>query len=197
MKKRRTKRSIPDPLTPVEAARLLSIPNRRYPTGLRNYAIMRLMLSAGLRCAEVLSLKIQSVDLTSGKIKILGKGQKDRILWLDADMLSLMQLWRERRESKGVSSEFYFTTLQGEALDTRYIRAMIARYKQRAGIERKCSPHTLRHTFATELLKETGNIEIVRRALGHSDISTTGIYLHAIDSELETALKTFQGRLPK
>lgn len=195
MKKRRTKRSIPDPLTPEESAALLGIPNRRYPTGLRNFVMIRLMLSIGLRCAEVLNLKIQDVDLISGKLRVdQGKGKKDRILWLDVEMLSLMQLWRERRK---IESEWYFTTLKGERLDARYIRAMVKRYKLRAGIVRKCSPHTLRHTFATNLLRETGNIEIVRKALGHADISTTGIYLHATDTELESALKGFQAKIPK
>lgn len=195
MKKRKTKRTIPDPLTPEESARLLSIPNKRYPTGIRNYVIMRLMLCVGLRCAEVLSLRTQDVDLTSGKLKVnQGKGQRDRVLWLDVEMLSGMQQWRERRS---VQSEFYFTTLAGEALDSRYIRAMMTRYKTKAGIIRKCSAHTLRHTFATELLKATGNIEIVRKALGHSDINTTAIYLHATDGEMENALKTFQGSVPK
>jgi integrase/recombinase XerD len=195
MKKRKTKRTIPDPLTPEESAALLRIPNKRYPTGLRNYAMIRLMLSVGLRCAEVLALRIQDVDLTSGKLKVnQGKGSKDRILFLDVEMLELMQAWRERRK---IESEFYFTTLKGGRLNARYVRAMMERLKKKAGIVRKCSPHTLRHTFATELLKETGNIEIVRRALGHADISTTGIYLHALDSELESALKSFQGRMPK
>jgi integrase/recombinase XerD len=153
------------------------------------------MLSVGLRCAEVLALRIQDVDLTSGKLKVnQGKGSKDRILFLDVEMLELIQSWRERRK---VESEYYFTTLKGERLNARYVRAMMERLKKKAGIVRKCSPHTLRHTFATELLKETGNIEIVRRALGHADISTTGIYLHALDSELESALKSFQGRMPK
>jgi integrase/recombinase XerD len=195
MKKRKTKRIIPDPLTPEESASLLRIPNKRYPTGLRNYAMMRLMLSIGLRCAEVLALRIQDVDLISGKLKVnQGKGKKDRILFLDGEMVELIQSWRERRK---VESEYYFTTLKGVRLNSRYMRAMMKRYKSKAGIVRKCSPHTLRHTFATELLKLTGNIEIVRRALGHADISTTGIYLHALDSELESALKSFQGRMPK
>lgn len=195
MKKRQTKRTIPDPLTPEECRALLSIPNRRYPTGLRNFVMIRLMLSVGLRCAETLNLKIQDIDLVSGKLHIKqGKGAKDRILFLNVEMLSLMQLMRERRK---VESEHYFTTLKGERLDARYVRAMVKRYKLRAGIMRKCSPHTLRHTFATNLLKETGNIEIVRKALGHADISTTGIYLHATDTELESALKGFQAKIPK
>jgi integrase/recombinase XerD len=194
MKKRKTKRSIPDPLTEDEAAALLKIPNRRYPTGFRNYVIIRLMLSAGLRCNETLTLGTRDVDLMSGRMKVNGKGNKDRILWLDADMLDLMQQWRERRR---VESEFYFTTLKGRPLKPRYVRAMIERYKRRAGIARRCSPHSLRHTFATNLLRETGNIEIVRKALGHEDISTTGIYLHCVDFELESAMKAHQAKIPK
>jgi|SRR5262245_30076983 len=197
MKKRKTPRRIPDPLTPEESARLLSIPNKRYPTGMRNYVMLRLMLSVGLRCAEVLGIRLQDIDLVSGRLKVLGKGQKDRILWLNADLLSDLQLWRERRDRRKITSEHYFTTLKGEALDSRYVRAMMTRYRQRAGIVRKCSAHTLRHTFATELLKATGNIEIVRKALGHEDINTTAIYLHATDGEMETALKAFQRKVAK
>jgi len=192
MKKRR--RSIPDPLTAEEAAALLKIPNRRYPTGFRNYVIIRLMLSAGLRCDEALGLLTLNVNLTSGQMKVRGKGQKDRILWLDAEMLALMQTWRARRR---VDSEFYFTTLKGKPLSGRYVRAMVERYKRKAGILRRCSPHTLRHTFATNLLRDTHNIEIVKRALGHEDISTTGIYLHCVDWELEAAMKSLQAKMPK
>lgn len=193
--KKRNPRTIPDPLTPEESEALLRIPNKRYPTGLRNLAMIRLMLSVGLRCAEVLNLQIKDIDLNSGKLHVHeGKGKKDRVLWLDAEMLTLIQQWRERRP---IQSEYYFTTLKGESLDGRYMRAMMKRYTAKAGIIRKCSPHTLRHTFATNLLRETGNIEIVRRALGHSDVSTTGIYLHATDTELESALKSHQGRMPK
>src|SRR5215475_15486569 len=194
MKKRKTSRGIPDPLTPEEAAALLKIPNRRYPTGLRNYVIIRLMLSAGLRCDEALGLLTLNVNLTSGQMKVRGKGQKDRVLWLDAEMLALMQSWRQRRR---VDSEFYFTTLKGKPLSGRYVRAMVERYKRKAGILRRCSPHTLRHTFATNLLRDTHNIEIVKRALGHEDISTNGIYLHCVDWELEAAMKSLQSKMPR
>jgi integrase/recombinase XerD len=194
MKKRKTKRAIPDPLTEEEAAALLRAPNRRYPTGFRNYVILRLLLSAGLRCDEALGLRVVNVNLTSGQMKVLGKGGKERVLWLDPEMLALMSAWRERRP---VESELYFTTLKGGALAHRYVRAMVSRYRQRAGITRRCSPHTLRHTFATNLLRETRNIEIVKRALGHEDISTTGIYLHCTDGELETAMKTYQAKVPR
>jgi integrase/recombinase XerD len=198
MKKRKTNRTIPDPLTPEESAALLAIPNKRYPTGLRNYVMMQLMLAVGLRCAETLNLRIQDVDLISGKLRVnQGKGRKDRILWLNPEMIALLTLWRERREKRGITSEWYFTTLKGEHLDSRYVRGVLKRYKLRAGIVRKCSPHTLRHTFATNLLKATGNIEIVRKALGHADISTTGIYLHTTDAEMESALKGFQERMVK
>jgi len=198
MKKRKTARTIPDPLTPEESGALLAVPNKRYPTGLRNYVMMQLMLAVGLRCAETLNLRIQDVDLISGKLRVdQGKGSKDRILWLNPEMIALLTLWRERREKRGIVSEWYFTTLKGEHLDSRYLRAMLKRYKLRAGIVRKCSPHTLRHTFATNLLKATGNIEIVRKALGHADISTTGVYLHTTDVEMEKALKGFQENMVK
>src|SRR5215468_3248512 len=114
-------KKLPDPLTPDERAALLRVPNRRYLSGLRNLVMMRIMLDAGLRCAEVLALRVAHVDLNTGKLFVRdGKGQKDRALWLNPDTLALLQEWRERRECQ---SDLYFTTREGAPLNSRYVRA--------------------------------------------------------------------------
>ncbi len=198
-------RRLPDVLSPQEREALLRQPNKKAPTGFRNYIMMRLMLNIGLRVSEVLKLEVRDVDLNTGKTWIRqAKGNRDRILWLQEDDLELLRQWRERKPS----SRLYFTTLHGTPLDQRYVRAMVARQAEKAGIQAyypeskedgrayqksRVHPHTLRHTFATDLLKETKNLRLVQKALGHTSISTTEIYTHIVDEELETALRSFRG----
>lgn len=190
----RKAKKLPYVMTEDELKALLAQPNPKCPTGLRNLCMMRLMCNAGLRVAEVLNLKVKDIDWMTGKLKVVqGKGKKDRILWLNEDDLELLGRWRGKRK---VQSENLFTTLQGEAIDDRYIRNMVKRLAKKAGIINDIHPHTLRHTFATDIYRETKNIRLVQKALGHSDLSTTMIYTHIIDDEIEQAMKGFrQGKL--
>ncbi len=187
---KKKKRSLPVSLTDGERNALLKMPNARYPTGFRNYVMIRLMLDAGLRCAEVLALKLVDVELQAGKLTVRdGKGGKDRTLWLNEEMLDSLRRWRAGRP---VESELYFTTLKGTEIDGRYVREMVKRYGKKAGIKKDVHPHILRHTFACDLYRESKDLEKVRKALGHADISTTGIYLHVVDDELEASMKNFR-----
>ena len=182
---------IPEILTIDEQKTLLKQPNKRYRTGLRNYCIMLTMLNAGLRSSEVIKLKCCDIDFNSGKIKIVqGKGKKDRIVWIDEESLQFLQEWRERR-TKG---EFFFNNLKGDKLHSSYLRAALARYGKRADIEKRVHPHMLRHSFATDLYKQTKNIRLTQKALGHADLSTTMIYCHIVDDEIENSMKNFRKR---
>lgn len=186
----RQAKRIPEVLTSEEVKALLAQPNPRYPTGLRNLCLMKVMLDAGLRASEVLKLTLYDLDWRSGKLKVVeGKGKKDRILWLNEDCLNLLQKWREKRPAK---SNLLFTTLDGTAIDDRYLRRMVKRYGAKAGIAKDVHPHMLRHTFATDLYSQTKNIRLVQKALGHSDLATTMIYTHIIDDEMETAMRNFR-----
>lgn len=190
---RRKGRKLPEVLTEDEQARLLAQPNPRYPTGERNYLLMRLMLNAGLRLAEATALKWRDIDLTTGKLMVRqGKGAKDRTLWVGEGDVERLRSWRERQAAVCGSCEYVFTTLQGRPLSHRYVQQMVKRYAAKAGIEKNVHPHTLRHSFATDLYRETGKIRLVQKALGHSDLSTTQIYTHIVDEELEEALKSFR-----
>jgi len=191
---KRKGRKLPEVLTAGEQRTLLSQPNPRYPTGERNRLLMRLMLDAGLRVAEALALRWEHIDLMSGMLMVReGKGAKDRTLWLGEDNLELLRHWRER-QTKDVEGrpEHVFTTLKGGPLHSSYVRRMVKRLAKKAGIAKDISPHTLRHTFATDLYRETKNIRLVQKALGHSSLSTTMIYTHIVDEELEGALKNFR-----
>jgi len=181
---------LPDVLNQQEQSALLLIPNRNAPTGLRNFCLLSVFLNLGLRVSEALSLRVNDIDWLSGKTTIRdGKGGRDRILWLSVEDLAHLQQWRSIRPPGG---PHLFCTLAGGRLSDRYVRDMVKRYARRAGIDKDVHPHTLRHTFATDLLKETKNIRLVQRALGHVSLSTTMIYTHIVDDQLEAALKNFR-----
>ncbi len=189
MKKQKRGFKIPEVLTDPERTALLSIPNKRYNTGLRNYCIMLVMLDAGLRTAEVINLKCKDVNFQTGKIKVVqGKGRKDRYLWINEQSLEWLRKWRERKPE----SVILFPTLKGEQIKDSYLRASFARMGKKAGIDKRVHPHMLRHSFGTDLYRETKNIRMVQKALGHADLSTTMIYTHIVDDELENGMKNFR-----
>jgi len=187
-------RKIPEILTQTEQEALLNQPNRRYFTGHRNRVMLRLMLDTGLRLDEASSLRWKDIDLNSGKVMVRqGKGAKDRTLWTGEANLAALIEWRERQQHEGSrATELVFATKDGEKLDPSYMRRMVARYASKAGIEKHVTPHTLRHTFATDLYRETSNIRLTQKALGHANLATTQIYTHIVDEELEGALKSFR-----
>ena len=195
-------KKLPVVLEPREAGSLLRKPNERYLTGLRNKAILCLMLDCGLRVSEVSNLKPSHVNLMEGKLRIVdGKGGVDRELYLSDYMIYLLRKWKERKPK---NTDYFFTTLKerndskfaskpGKKLSVRNIQFMVKKYAKKAGIEKTISPHTLRHTFATEYYKQTKDIETLRRILGHSDISTTTIYITLANIDVENGMKSFKG----
>jgi len=208
------KRKIPEVLSKREQKKLLEVFNIRYLTPHRNKVMIKLMLNSGLRLSEVINLEWKHIDLQTGKLKVVeGKGAKDRILWINDETLEKVREWRQRQVDEIGNMEFFFTTSTGKQLNPADIRKMVYRYAEKAGIqeeveknyrdkegnkldetykEKKVKPHTLRHTFATDLLRETNNLRIVQKALGHKNISTTQIYTHIVDEEMEKALRSFK-----
>jgi len=187
-------RKIPEILTPEERDALLRQPNRRYPTGERNLAMLRVMLNAGLRLSEATALRWRDIDLNTGKLMVRqGKGAKDRTLWICDEDVELLSEWRERQASTiGHAPEHVFTTLKGNPVSGRYVQQMVKRYVNRAGIAKRVSPHSLRHTFGTDIYSETGNIRLTQKALGHASLQTTQLYTHIVDEALEAAMKSFR-----
>jgi site-specific recombinase XerD len=187
-------RKIPEVLTAIEQEAIVAQPNPRYLTGHRNRVMLRLMLDTGLRLSEAIHLRWKDIDLNSGKVMVRqGKGAKDRTLWTGEDNLAALVKWKDRQIREcAANPQNVFTTKEGGKLDPRYIQRMVKRYAVKAGIEKDISPHTLRHTFATDLYRETTNIRLTQKALGHSNLATTQIYTHIVDEELEGALKSFR-----
>lgn len=179
---------LPKVLTADEQRALVAQPNPRYLSGLRNRCMIRVMLEAGLRAGEIIALRPEHLDMRTCRLFVReGKGAKDRVLWVTDVLRDLIGTWLERRPE----SEWLFPTRGGGQINTRYLRTMVKHYAVKAGIPEaeRVTPHVLRHTFATDLLRETKNIRLVQKALGHSDVSTTMIYTHVFDEELEEALR--------
>ncbi len=191
---------LPVVLNDEERKALMDQANKRYITGERNRVIMQLMFNLGLRLAEVVNLKWQDIDFLTGVLMVReGKGCKDRTLyisnknWRGDDDKGALEAWRKRQaEDLGAAAEYVFTTTtkgnSGHKLLPRYIQSMVGRYTKRAGITKTVSPHTLRHTFASDFYRHTKDLVKVKNALGHSDISTTMVYVHLNGHDLESAL---------
>ncbi len=181
---------LPTVLTSAEQSAMLAAPNKKKPTGFRNYLMMLYFLYLGLRVSEAINLKTDHIDWNSGKLTILAsKNDRDRVLWLQDNILELSERWLELRPS---ASDYLFCNLKGGKLIDRYIREFVSRYAKKGGIKKRVHPHCLRHTFATDLLREAKDIRLVQKALGHASIATTMIYTHIVDDRLENALKHFR-----
>jgi site-specific recombinase XerD len=194
--RKREWRKVPDVLTAEEQGALLKQPNPRYPTGERNQLMLRMMLNTGLRLAETTALSWKDIDLNTGRLQVReGKGARERVLWVGDSDLEALREWRARqaRDVEGTPGHV-FTTLDGKPVSNRYVQAMVKRYAIKAGIEKNVHPQLLRHTFATDIYRETSSIRLTQKALGHADLSTTQIYTHIVDEELEGALKSFATR---
>ena len=140
---------------------------------LRNKVILALLYSSGLRVSELVYLHTDNVDLTERTIRIRGKGEKDRIVLFDDRTKTLIEEYIEKKDDE---SEFLFVNRSGNHLTPRYIQMMIKDHAKAAGIKKKVTPHILRHSFATHLLKNGVDIRAIQQLLGHANLSTTQIY---------------------
>lgn len=193
------KRLLPDVLNDQEREQLLKSFNLRYPTSFRNYCMIRLMMDSGLRVSEVLSLKTSHIDFMSGKLRVVqGKGKKDRNVWINDALLEYLRKWRKIsneiriKYNIAVNNNYLFVTLKGTRIFDSYMRSMIKRISKRSGISKNVYCHLLRHGFGTDLYKKTKNIRLVQKSLGHSNLSTTMIYTHIYDNDVEREMKSLR-----
>lgn len=168
-----------EPLTANEVIRLIDQCSKRAPTGVRNRALLAVMWRCGLRCSEALDLEPRDVDIATGFVRVrCGKGGKLRVVKVDTTALALVGHWLAKRDSLGLNGRHkLFPTLKGGRLDARYVRELVARLGKKAGIERRCHPHALRHSHASELSREGKPLALISQQLGHADLSTTSRYI--------------------
>ncbi len=184
---KRNGRKLPVILEEKEIKTLLNTFNKRYLSSFTNYLMIRIMVETGMRVSEVINLTMENINRTTGKVYIReGKGKKDRVVYFHNGLLEDYNKYLERTE-KGAAG-LVFTTRTGTTLNQNNINRMIETYRKKAGIEKKITAHTFRHTYATELLKSTGNLSLVQKVLGHSHISTTQIYIHLCDKDVEAGM---------
>jgi site-specific recombinase XerD len=168
-----------EPLTADEVKRLINACSRRAPSGIRNRALLVVLYRAGLRVSEALGLMPKDCSIEAGSLRVLkGKGRTARTVGLDAGAFSVLQLWLERRKQLGLDGRSpVFCTLQGELLQTAYVRSMVRRLGKKAGIEKRCHPHGLRHSHAFELANEGVPMHVIQAQLGHANVSVTSRYV--------------------
>lgn len=170
-------KSLPKSLNEDEVKRLIKAAaadrRQRKFTRTRDKLILSLLYSSGLRVSELVSLKVNDIDLKDRTIRIRGKGNKDRMVLFDQKTKKLIEDYLHERTWE---SEYLFLNRFGKPLTPRYIQITIKNYAIKAGIKKKVTPHILRHSFATHLLKNGVDIRAIQQLLGHSNLSTTQIY---------------------
>lgn len=194
----RTKRAQVTFLTPEELARIFDEPDVAVVAGLRDRAILELLYSSGLRVSELVGLNKDHINLKRMEFMVRGKGQKDRPVFISPEAAEWIQKYLDARKD---ASPALFVRIGGHKkvdlsgnylrLTARSVQRMIARYALMAGITKHVSPHTMRHSYATDLLMNGADLRSVQAMLGHSNIATTQIYTHVTDPHLKKVHEKF------
>ena len=189
----KSSRPLPDTLSTEEIDRLISSIEDSTTKGLRDRAILEVLYSCGLRVSELCDLKLGDLFFGEGYIRVIGKGDKQRLVPMSSIARSRIQLYMDVRGKERRKEEILFLNNRGKKLTRVMIFTIIKQAAQRAGIDKKISPHTFRHSFATHLLEGGANIRQVQELLGHENILTTEIYTHLDDSHLRKTLEEHLG----
>ncbi len=191
---------VPKVLTDEQLARLFEVQNLNRMSGLRDRTILETFFSTGLRVSELVALNVDAVNLKSGEFTVVGKGRKVRTVYLSESAKKwLSRYLATRRDSfkplfiRYAGRKMKENDFEGESLriTPRSIQRLLKKYTNRAGIAVDATPHTLRHTFATGLLKEGADLRSVQELLGHSNVSTTQIYTHVTNKQLKDTHKKY------
>ena len=181
-------RSLPKTLSEDEVESLLNAPNTDEPLGHRDRAMLELLYATGLRVSELINLKQSQVNFNQGVLRIIGKGDRERLIplgdesqrWLKEFIDGpRMEILLERQ------TDYLFPTRRGDRMTRQAFWHIIKRYAEKSGVQQKMSPHSLRHAFATHLLNRGADLRVVQLLLGHSDLSTTQIYTHVARERLK------------
>jgi integrase/recombinase XerD len=177
----RSRARLPKVLSRDEVARLLEQPRGASPAAVRDRALLETMYACGLRASEAIALKLSEIDLEAGILRARGKGSKERIVPIGGKAIESLRAYlaKARPRLVGVRDETHvFVNLRGVGLSRQGLYKIVQRHARSAGLERRMSPHTLRHTFATHLLAGGCDLRSLQEMLGHADIGTTQIYTH-------------------
>jgi len=190
-------RRLPSVLTVAEVERLLAAPNADEPLAIRDRALLEVAYATGARVSELVGLKLQDILYQDGLARIFGKGSKERLVPVGRRALGAAALYvREIRPrfDKGKGRGILFLNARGAPLSRVGAWTIIRRAARQAGIAKRVTPHTLRHTFATHLLEGGADLRAVQEMLGHADLATTQLYTHVDREYLRAVHKTYHPR---
>jgi len=181
-------RSLPKSLTEEEVEALLGAPEIEQPLGHRDRTMLEVLYATGLRVSELVNLKAGQVNMNQGVLRIVGKGDRERLIPLGEEAVQWLQKFTNGPRLEILlerQTDFLFPTRRGDRMTRQAFWHIIKRYARKAGIAKELSPHTLRHAFATHLLNHGADLRVVQMLLGHADLSTTQIYTHVARERLK------------
>lgn len=182
-------RKVPVYLNDEETRMILSYPFKNT----RDEAIVNVLVYTGIRVSELCSLNVGDVDLETGTIRVIsGKGDKDRITLMSESCASVLRRYMDERQRARTQSKSLFLTYRFNRMDPTAVQRMISSVAKGAGINKRVTPHVLRHTFATAILRNGGDIRFIQKLLGHSSIATTEIYTHIDEATLRRMYEKFK-----
>lgn len=191
-------RHIPDVLTYEEICSMIENIDLSQQFGHRNKAILEVMYGCGLRVSETISLKISHIYIQDEFIRIIGKGDKERLIPISQSIIKTLNLYIEgERKTHKINpkhTDTLFINRRGSGLSRQMIFLIIKDLAEKTGIKKNIGPHTIRHSFATHLLEGGADLRAVQQMLGHSSISTTEIYTHISDQYLKEVITLFHPR---
>ena len=187
----RLPKRLPSFLPKDESKGLLDGETERSEAGMRDHALLELLYATGLRVAECCGLDLDDVDRRRGAVRVMGKGGKERVVPVGDTALEALDAWLSVR---GEETGALFTSLRGGRLGTRSVHRIVKRRARAAGIDRRVTPHTLRHTFATHMLGEGADLRLIQELLGHSRLTTTQRYTHVSPEHL---MKVYDSAHPR
>jgi integrase/recombinase XerD len=175
-------RKMPVYLSETEAHQLI----QSAAGGLRELAMVSVLLYTGIRVGELCNLDVDDIDLDTGIVRIMaGKGDKDRIVIMSKQIRAVMEKYLSERQVSGMDNRALFLSSRGRRLDTSTVERIVRRIAAEANLSKKVTPHVLRHTFATSVLRNGGDIRFIQQILGHSSLATTQIYTHIDENVLK------------
>ena len=181
-------RSLPRSLTEEEVEALLAAPAVGDPLGHRDRTMLEVLYATGLRVSELVNLKLAQVNLNQGVLRIVGKGDRERMIPLGEEAMQWLQQFLQGPRVEILlerQTDYLFPTRRGDRMTRQAFWHIIKRYAKKASVAKELSPHTLRHAFATHLLDHGADLRVVQMLLGHSDLSTTQIYTHVARERLK------------
>ena len=190
-------RKLPNVLEVDEVVRLLEAPDASKPLGVRDAAMLELLYAAGLRVSELIKVGIANINLEACFVRVLGKGSKERVVPIGQVAMKKIDAYLASGRPvllKGWPSPYLFVTRSATPMTRQGFWKLLKQYAQKAGLSHKITPHALRHSFATHLLKRGADLRSVQVMLGHVDISTTQIYTHVAQERLKAVHTQYHPR---